>query len=239
MTEKIKGKKATKVIEDEAKDVHTAVAEEMFGKGSLEPGELGVQVAGKRSGAMDPNLMGTRTGRLRSDQPNESNRPKADGPALQNIPIRTEEAKEIRDAFAKEVPPVGADYGEVERRVAAAMGLGNVEQVVMDAYDREKPYGGGLPAGMAILKDEAFVPGRGKKTRVASAPVGVVISRRQVVETALAKLGRDKLQVIANYKGVPAHGNHRMRRIKKALHRQIMKFLPKGITLDEAMAVLP
>jgi hypothetical protein len=223
--------------ERQGADPHTAVTNERF-----EEAELRLNRA-------------TETGRLRSDQPNESNRPQADGPALQNTPILTEEAKELRNAFAKETPVVDVDVSPMElrmaaalglditmspeeRRVAQAMGLGQVGAQISNSYDREKPYGGGIPKNAAVLRGDEHVVGR-RSSRMADSPVGIVVNRKTVVERAMIKLGRDRLQVIANYKGLPANGNRRVRQYRNALYRKIKKFLPKGITLDEAMAVLP
>lgn len=203
----------------EEKDIHTQAAEEAF-------------------------KANTETGRFPSDEPN-----------LQNTPLRTEEAKELRDAFASDVV-MPADYSPVEARIAAsmmsvemsdkekqvaqAMGLGGLAQASMDAYDREKPYGGGLPKNTAVLSGHEHVVGvTGDRSMVTDAPVGVVVSRKAQVERELAKLKHPQLVLIATYKHVPKNGNRRQRKMAESLLKRVRKFLPKGITIDEAMAVLP
>jgi DNA polymerase-1 len=59
------------------------------------------------------SLAGTSTGRLSSSDPN-----------LQNIPIRTDEGKEIRKSFVakKDHVLISADYSQIELRLAAEMG---------------------------------------------------------------------------------------------------------------------
>ncbi len=67
------------------------------------------------------------TGRLSSKDPN-----------LQNIPIRTEQGREIRKAFiprSNEYTLVAADYSQVELRIAAAM---SEEQGLIDAFQQGK-----------------------------------------------------------------------------------------------------
>ena len=73
---------------------------------------------------------------------------------------------------------------------------------------------------------------------VSDVPVGVVVSRRTVVARAVQKLGKERIMVIAHYKAVPKNGNRKQRKIAESLRRQINRFLPKGVTLDEAVAVL-
>lgn len=65
------------------------------------------------------------TGRLSSKDPN-----------LQNIPIRTEQGREIRKAFVPSAPDrvlVAADYSQVELRIAAAM---SGEQGLIEAFQK-------------------------------------------------------------------------------------------------------
>jgi DNA polymerase I-like protein with 3'-5' exonuclease and polymerase domains len=38
-------------------------------------------------------------------------------PAIQNIPLRTETGRQLREAFTKNVPLPDVDYAELERRV--------------------------------------------------------------------------------------------------------------------------
>lgn len=225
----------------EEKDVHTQAAEEAFKTGvptldeamkeGLARGELAAVMA-------DPKHHGS-----------------VNVGALQNTPLRTEEAKELRDAFAEPLA-VPADFTEIETRIAAsmmsvemsdkekqvaqAMGLGGLAQASMDAYDREKPYGGGLPKNTAVLSGHEHVVGvTGDRSMVTDAPVGVVVSRRAQVERELAKLKHPQLVLIATYKHVPKNGNRRQRKLAESLLKRVRKFLPKGITIDEAMAVLP
>jgi DNA polymerase-1 len=73
------------------------------------------------------NQIGTTTGRLSSSDPN-----------LQNIPIRTEIGAEIRKAFVAERGKllVGADYSQVELRIAAHVARDKVmQQVFKDGKD--------------------------------------------------------------------------------------------------------
>lgn len=49
------------------------------------------------------------------------------GPPLQNIPLRTEEAKRLREAFTPEVS-MAVDYAVVERRAAEMMGTPSCPQ---------------------------------------------------------------------------------------------------------------
>lgn len=193
-------------------------------KGELEKDELAGQMAYPKSG--DQAMLGL-------------------GLAMQNIPLRTEEAKQIRDALAEKTPDLGIDYASLEQRVASEHGfspedmtVGGIAKASMDSFDREKPYGSSLPAGTAILDGGTRVSTGIEGSMVTDEAVGVVVSRRAVVVRAVQKLSRDQLMVLAHYKALPRNGNRRQRKIAESLLRQIRRFLPKGITLDEAVAVL-
>jgi len=62
------------------------------------------------------NTYGVQSGRLSSSHPN-----KANGPNIQNIPIRTELGRRIRDAFVCDEKQELIDYGEIERRILEQM----------------------------------------------------------------------------------------------------------------------
>jgi DNA polymerase-1 len=49
------------------------------------------------------------TGRIRRDEPR-----------LQNIPVRTEEGRRIREALVRSMPVVDTDYSQIEKRILAA-----------------------------------------------------------------------------------------------------------------------
>ncbi len=73
------------------------------------------------------NMVGTSTGRLSSNDPN-----------LQNIPIRTEEGRKIREAFVADEGNilVSVDYSQVELRLAAQMaGVEALKQAFRDDID--------------------------------------------------------------------------------------------------------
>ncbi len=46
------------------------------------------------------------------------------GPKLQNIPIRTEAGKQIRDALIRPGPSMNIDYASIERRILDRYGPG-------------------------------------------------------------------------------------------------------------------
>ncbi len=76
------------------------------------------------------NMVGTSTGRLSSNDPN-----------LQNIPIRTEEGRKIREAFVADEGNilVSVDYSQVELRLAAEMaGVEALQQAFKDGVDIHK-----------------------------------------------------------------------------------------------------
>lgn len=169
------------------------------------------------------------------------------GPALQRMPPRTQEAKDLAAAFGKGPEDIrklltgddvhtaaaklglDADYPSMEARVAQSM---------VDTFSKKQVH-------IPIPKNSMVLEGAGADvhsgaTRVEIAPgyIGVTRSRREVVEEAVSKLGRAKIVLLAQYKSIPENGNRRTRNVAKALLRKIKTFLPKGVTLDEALQVL-
>jgi len=118
----------------------------------------------------------------------------------------------------------GLDYPALEMRVAAGL-LAEPQDKDLHTQITEAMFGAEIPVGGAssLLSDQ---------------PAHVVISRKSVVTRAVSALGQEKILAIARYKQVRGVPSRKFRRKAEALRRQISKFLPKGIGLEEIMAVL-
>src|SRR5437868_10497135 len=89
------------------------------------------------------NQTGTATGRLSSNNPN-----------LQNIPIRTEQGREIRRAFIAEEGHVllAADYSQIELRILAHV---TQDQDLIEAFNRGSDIHRATAAKMFLIPESA------------------------------------------------------------------------------------
>lgn len=197
--------------------------------------------------APDGYVANTGTGRLRSDRPNHSNAPQADRsptgrtaaePVIQNIPLRTEEGKQLAKALRETEEVTYQDLSALETRLAEVL-ENDPTTVVVTGVAPTVTHPLNVEPQSVVLYDEAHVLSSGAEYPMMSdQPVEMVVPRKETVVREVSRLGQDKIQILARYKAVPKNGNRRMRKIRSALARKIFRFLPKGVTLEEAVGVL-
>lgn len=121
----------------------------------------------------------------------------------------------------------GVDYHKLEHQAAA----------MMDKM--EIPPGGKLVVPGGVV-DEGMSLSSGVDSAHIAPPIGVALkkSRRQILVEALNHLATEQVRMIARYKSLVPFTDRKARRLKDHLKGKIGKFLPRGVSLDEAMAVI-
>lgn len=151
-----------------------------------------------------------------------------EAPALQNIPLRTEEGRQLREAFAEKPVLEGADYPALEARVAAELAAEPDPHSQAAAKMMMVPSYGG-----AVMQISAPV----EAAHVAQAPRGR--GRRDEVAQAIRAKGDELVQLLVQTKqALGGRGNRRTRRRASALVTRAARNLPPGVTLDEALALV-
>lgn len=122
---------------------------------------------------------------------------------------------------------------------AAAPRVAEVSQEipVLDSTDAAQPvehYEGTGKAPPALRSaEELFVV---EEARLEE-PRPRIVTRRAAVKASLDSLDKDQITLLTKFRGTPRF-NRRSRKAAESMLRKIRRFLPPGITLDEALAVL-
>ena len=110
----------------------------------------------EKDGRLHPTLLqaGTTTGRMSSKDPN-----------IQNIPVRTEEGREIRQAFvaAEGYKLVAIDYSQIELRIAAML---SGDTKMIDIFKEGKDVHRGVAAQVFAVTEEAVTPDMRRRAKV-------------------------------------------------------------------------
>jgi len=160
-----------------------------------------------------------------------------DGPALQRLPLRTEEGRAVQEIFraAERDHNVDIDYASMEIRLAAAMT--EFFEKKHPKSSNPKPPKNSVPADFmefvrTDLTDFVVSPGY----------IGVTQSRREAVVEKINKVGQKLIMLLFAYRAETSKteviDSRKRRRAIEKCRRKITDPLPKGVTLQEALQVL-
>ena len=168
----------------------------------------------------------------------DSGRMIIDGPALQNIPLRTEEGRAIQSIMLGRDPEresVDIDYASLEIRLAAAMS---------DFFEARHPKTANSkpPKNSTPIDVMEFVNTGMTSFVVEPGYIGVAQSRREVVVASINKVGQKLIALLFAYRNETAKteaiDSRKRRRAIEKCRRKIIELLPKGVTLREALQAL-
>lgn len=164
-------------------------------------------------------------------------------PNLQNVDKDPIEARRLRDLLLDkpgEQPLIEADYAALERR--AQREANAIDDAVMATAAKRQIPQPQPKNGVIIDLLRVYVRTGATQLSVAPGYLGLQRSRREIVVERVGALGFKKVVMLRQYRdAVQKYGDgyRKQRRAVDALKSKILKFLPEGITLEEALAVLP